>query len=272
MPYAIMVYLKPVDAGGLPAVAGYCAHAAFLDLVRSLDPGLAERLHEEGARKPFAVWMTRTRATDNAPQRQAFRLTILDDRLFPPIVGGILGRTNLRLRMGATRFVLTELATHPEAHHLAGFATYEGLRQAALPVETLALRFVTPTVFRSQKRDILWPDPRLLLQSWVRAWNAFADAKVAFDEEHVATDVSQRLRTMRQRIETRRVSLEEGVMSGFVGDAAFDLRDLTPDDRRTVATLGAFSFYSSTGRKTTMGMGQTRPASGLTQSPPSRTM
>ena len=51
---------------------------------------------------------------------------------------------------------------------------------------------------------------------------------------------------------------EEGGLSGFVGMCVYRLRGLSEQERRELTALANFAFYAGTGRKTAMGMGQTR--------------
>lgn len=53
--YACVIKLLTLDAADIPPPGGQHAHAAFLDLVRAVDPALAQRLHDLDGRKPFIV-------------------------------------------------------------------------------------------------------------------------------------------------------------------------------------------------------------------------
>jgi CRISPR-associated endoribonuclease Cas6 len=53
--YSTVVKLIAIQDGQLPATQGRLAHAAFLDIIRAVDPALAEALHASRGRKPFTV-------------------------------------------------------------------------------------------------------------------------------------------------------------------------------------------------------------------------
>ncbi len=257
MPYAVVAHAS-VDGSPVTGAAPHLAHAAFLDLVRRLDPALSNRLHAEAARKPFTVRLLSLKGRADANETNALRLTLLDDALFAPIVGGILQAQDVALRIGDSHIRITRIATHPDAHHLAGFATYEQISREAGPCSRIAMRFVSPTVFRSQGRDVLWPDPRLVWQSWVRAWNTHCDPELSVDEEYLLAEAIPSVLVTSQQVTSRRFRVAEGVLSGFIGAVQFDLKRLKPDDRRLLSRLAEYAFYCGTGRKTTMGLGQTR--------------
>lgn len=261
MPYALVAYLEPIGSpGALGHEEAAHAHAAFLNLVRGIDPVLSERLHADNERKPFSVWMLAASDPRTRERRPALRLTLLDDSLFAPIVGSLLRDEATTLRLGPNRYRITELATHPSAHHLAGFGAYAELMDQTLAPGRLIVRFVSPTAFRSQDRDVLWPDPRLVWQSWVRTWNAHCEPDQRFGEAALLGEYVTGVTVRRHEVRTRRVRVSEGVFAGFTGVAEYDLARVPEPGRRWLAVLARFSFFSGTGRKTTMGLGQTRPS------------
>lgn len=260
MPHAMVLPLERANDAPLPPGAAELTHAAFFDLLRRADASLAERLHADAERKPFTLGPLRDARKGGGA---ALRLTFLDDRLFPAFAGALLsGGLEAGLRVGEARFVITGLLTTPGAHPLAGCARYPDLLRAAQEAETvpetLLLRFATPTVFRSQKRDVLWPEPRLVWQSWARTWNAHADGPQQLDEARLVEQAETKVTVERHQLETRRVVLREGALIGFVGVCVYGLRELAEADRRVLTLLADFAFYAGTGRKTTMGLGQTR--------------
>lgn len=258
MPHALILPLQPLDNLPPPSEAGEYAHAAFFALLAQADAGLADRLHASGERKPFTLcplFRDRARPGDGA----ALRLTLLDQELLPAMLAGLLtAQSEPTIRLGHASYQITSVLTTRQAHPLAGSVTYQHLRE--LPArETLRLRFLTPTVFRSQKRDVLWPEPRLLWQSWVRAWGANAPQETGIlDEERIVSLAETGAQVIQYRLQTRRAALTHEGQPGFTGDCEFDLRKLPFSDRALLTTLAEFSFYAGTGRKTGMGMGQTQ--------------
>lgn len=53
MPTSTILFLTPTEDVTLPATMGHLAHAAFLDLVRQVDPELSQKLHDQPRNVPF---------------------------------------------------------------------------------------------------------------------------------------------------------------------------------------------------------------------------
>ena len=257
MPIAFVIAVEPANAAPLPNALGECIHAAFFSMLDVISPQLAREMHGIEARKPFTLSSLYDRRNERTRSiLTGLRVTLLDDALFPLILDALLSYPEVRrLRIGEADWTATEVYTSPQSHSLAAGASYADLVEAAEPVARLSVRFHSPTVFRSQKRDVVWPEPRLVWQSWARAWQDFSDTPLP-DEAQIAAWV-QEVAVAEHRIETNRIRLIESVQSGFVGRCTYDLTSLSLDAQRTLTTLADFASYSGTGRKTTLGLGQT---------------
>ncbi len=162
------------------------------------------------------------------------------------------------MRLGRAQYALHDVLTTPDGHPDANSASFAHLWNRTPPADTLTLRFVTPTAFRSHDRDILWPDPRLLWQSWARAWNAHAAADVPQIAEDALLACAERILLGPYHLQTRAMRFKGVAQTGFVGECAFGLGDLSAEERHLATVLAEFAFYAGTGRKTGIGMGQTR--------------
>ncbi len=186
MPNAFLLTLRRLNNAPLPANAGDVVHAAFFDLLSRGDAGLTERLHDANARKPFTVCLAPCNA-DASPHPlpatrhhlpatgHALRITLLDEELFAPFVDGLLRQSEIApLRLGNALYAPDALLTTSALHAEAGSASFADLWTQTPPADALALRFVTPTAFRSHDRDVCWPDPRFVWQSWARVEHPFS--------------------------------------------------------------------------------------------------
>ncbi|HZT44394.1 MAG TPA: CRISPR system precrRNA processing endoribonuclease RAMP protein Cas6 [Chthonomonadaceae bacterium] len=254
MPYALTLRLLPSAAAPLPGAASEYAHSALFHLLARANKNLADWLHANADRKPFTVDVQNGLQEGTA----ALRLTLLDDALFPLFVAAMQAiGPQPGLRLGPAHFRIANLPASMEASP----RTYAALWEQATPAEAMAIRFVTPTVFRSQKRDVLWPEPRLVWQSWARAWNQHAATDDPHPEEERLVQLAEtRITVERYHLQTRHVPFSDGGQVGFVGLCVYGLRGLAEADRRALGALADFAFYAGTGRKTAMGMGQTRRA------------
>ncbi|MCP4421959.1 MAG: hypothetical protein GY805_35545, partial [Chloroflexi bacterium] len=53
--YALIIRLITTKNGRIQATQGHLAHAAFLNILRQVDPAVSEAIHELHGRKPFTV-------------------------------------------------------------------------------------------------------------------------------------------------------------------------------------------------------------------------
>ena len=258
MPHAMVLPLQRVNDAALPYDVGECTHAAFFTLLKSADAALADRLHGSEDRKPFTLMLPPERRRPHVGDTCSLRLTFLDDALFPVLAGALLaGGLEDGLRIGQAQFLVTGLLTTPATHPLAGHATYANLVSKAAPEPMIALRFRTPTVFRSQKEDVLWPEPRLVWGSWARAWQQDAGEAAPLLPFERVMELAARVFVQRFHIRSQTFPLKSGGQTGFVGSCLMNAQHLNEDDRRVLNALADFAFYAGTGRKTAMGMGQT---------------
>jgi CRISPR-associated endoribonuclease Cas6 len=127
------------------------------------------------------------------------------------------------------------------------------------PVARGLVRFLTPTYFSRNGRDLPLPDPVLVLRSLVQRWNTFAPAGLAIDDALDKALLSAALITDHD-VETVRVQVgRDGWQTGFVGDAELALTPTAASDVGAVfAALLRFATVAGIGARTTFGFGQVR--------------
>jgi CRISPR-associated endoribonuclease Cas6 len=97
--------------------------------------------------------------------------------------------------------------------------------------------------------------PELVFDSWLQRWNALAPLSLP---QEVKTFAQGHLVLSRYQLHTRPVRFGESLYIGFVGRCSFRVLLDDPYWLRLAHLLAAFSFFSGTGHKTTIGLGQTR--------------
>lgn len=113
-------------------------------------------------------------------------------------------------------------------------------------------RFKSPTSFRSQGQQILFPTPELFLTSLMQKWNVFARKKIT---REIAEDFKKILVT-RYSLETQEVSFSDYKIIGFTGEASYKLPPgIDPMVKIVVNALAGLAPYSGVGYKTPMGLG-----------------
>ncbi|MGH3942477.1 MAG: CRISPR system precrRNA processing endoribonuclease RAMP protein Cas6 [Pseudonocardiaceae bacterium] len=152
-----------------------------------------------------------------------------------------------------------------EAHHQP-FAALAASR----PVARAFVRFLTPTYFSRNGRDVPLPDPVLVMRSLTQRWNAFAPTGLALDEPLSKALLSAVLLTDTD-VHTARVQIaHDAWQTGFVGDADLALtHTASPGVRAAFAALLRFATVAGVGARTTYGFGEVSPSL-PDQPPPSR--
>jgi CRISPR-associated endoribonuclease Cas6 len=155
------------------------------------------------------------------------------------------------------------LAEVPGAHPWAGADTFETLAgrhtlETHIP-HRVSLRFASPTLFRSKDMNVPLPAPGLVFGGLLDKWNAFAPFQLHPDTRRFAEDC---LAVSRYRLQTRQVVFGEnsgrGAVAGFVGHCSYAIRARDRYWMGLIQLLAAFAFYAGVGRRTTMGLGQTK--------------
>jgi CRISPR-associated endoribonuclease Cas6 len=202
--------------------------------------------------KPFAMWPL-SPAPGTAGQEWLLHAAWLPDGQPPASVAAPDA-----LRLGAVTCAVTE-TVHRAATH------------AQLAAGTLCggawLTFRSPTYFSQNGADTVLPDPRLIIGSWRRRWNAslpeghaLAVTDDAWQEIHRAARLASfALRT--ESMDSGRARAREG----FTGTAMIQLaRTESATARCAFGTLARFAEFCGTGAQTTHGFGATsvtaRPA------------
>jgi CRISPR-associated endoribonuclease Cas6 len=115
---------------------------------------------------------------------------------------------------------------------------------------------LTPTSFSKGDVDLPLPLPRLVFQSYLKRFNEFHDFAFLPDfvelvDLHTGIAELNRIRT--DTIKTKKVTL-----IGFTGEVSFEISKHAPLELVCQMNLLAdFAFFCGTGKKTTVGMGQT---------------
>ena len=86
--HALIIHLQATQDATLPATQGHLAHAAFLALIDSVRPELAQRLHDLSGRKPFTlspVWGLGTAKKSRHALRRG-RAAMIQSKRIPTVI------------------------------------------------------------------------------------------------------------------------------------------------------------------------------------------
>jgi CRISPR-associated endoribonuclease Cas6 len=264
---ALVVQLTPVEPVTLPAHLGRAVYQWWLSYMAEDDPALAESLHNSDERKPFTCSTLIGGRRGDAPftsvyqpeQPVWFRLTGLT-----PAVGRQLQRlaetAPSTIELHHTPFTVQAVATAD--HEWAGQSGYEQLAEPfllakAAPQFRVALRFASPTTFRSQAMSQPVPLPAWVFGSLLDRWNSFSPIQLADETRRYAAEC---IALSHYALRTRAVPLKEKIVQmGCLGLARYHLLNRDKFWANMINLLAAYSFYSGVGYQTTIGLGQTRP-------------
>ncbi len=141
-----------------------------------------------------------------------------------------------------------------EGHPWAGVSTYARLFQGPAGPD-LPLHFQSPTFFRRKGVHYPLPEPRLVLESLFRRFQAFAPltppeaVREALLERTTVRFLEGRTRPARTEVDT----------VGFVGKVVYHLPKATEEEALWLWALGRFAFFAGVGAKTSLGYGLVRP-------------
>lgn len=248
---------SPVDGD---VYLGRATHGWFLRTVARLDPALATRLHDKSGSpigpRPFTLWPA---LGDDKP---FLRVTSIDPALTTFLLDRWLPSLAPSVVLGQVAFNCGAVAQRPVQHPWAGQTCYANLMQTAAERQddALNLDFGTPTLFRSNNLDVPLPLPTLIFDGLLQKWNCFAPVPMNADlkpwiETHLAMG--------RYHLKTRLLTFGHNgrdAMPGFQGHCRLVFVKGAPIQQAMVHALAEFAFYAGVGRRTAMGMGQTRVA------------
>jgi CRISPR-associated endoribonuclease Cas6 len=130
----------------------------------------------------------------------------------------------------------------------------------------VTVTFHSPAYFSQNGSDVVLPDPRLILGSWRRQWNAWAPADDALKIDGEAwRDLHRSVRLTEFDLCTKRRDSGRGhERAGFTGTAVLGLgKDAPAASRARFGALARFAEFCGTGAQTTHGFGATTVAASL---------
>ena len=274
MPHAIVIQCVPREPLLAAALHGAQLQAAFLDLLRSINPQLAAELHDGNVLRNYAVSLLQPRWWDSRDSGQSqmrelkLRVACLDDRIYPALAqwaSASLGG-DLTIRLGQAHCeVARMLASNASGEPWAGYASFDELAERASEQETaVSLEFAAPTAFGQGDREEAMPLPRHVFGALFRRWNAACPGKLqidAYSSDEFLHRVEDNV-VLAHPFEIRSAIADLGVqlkLTGFVGHATYRIRR-KPSSAfvRFVNLLADAAFFTGLGKKTSRGCGAVR--------------
>jgi CRISPR-associated endoribonuclease Cas6 len=249
----------------MPATVGNALHALFFDLVAQKDWVMAHELHAARAEKPFAVSplqgeFTTTNGFLSLSDERVYwiRLTSIENRLSALLLE--LKDSITEVQIFGESFRVTRAVADASEHPWAGQTTFEDMYNSIVASpqpwqKKIRMSFFSPTTFRSGRKNIPLPVPRLVFLHLSQKWNAFSRINLG---SNIADIIDERLSLSRHSIRTNVLDFGTYKQIGFVGECEFLIHGENDIPSRVFHLLAKFAFYAGIGHKTTMGMGQAR--------------
>jgi CRISPR-associated endoribonuclease Cas6 len=258
---AVDVCLYPKADCELPHPCGHLLHAVLLQLVHQSNPDMAEQLHRNAQVKPFAIstlWPRSKKTGDKLeiPKYTAcrWRIGMVTKPVFEAVSGPLFQilASNGEINIQGKEFTILEANMEPPYGGVSNFKDLLGDDGSII-----ALKFVSPTMFRRKGLGVPLPEPHLVYGSLWQRWCAFSDVPV---DASIYDEMLSVLALREARIHTRVWKYPRFLMTGFVGLAVYELvKPVSKEARELFNALSQLSFYTGIGYRTTMGMGQCLP-------------
>lgn len=264
---SVVIQFSPMEEMVIPPTNGHLVHAWFLDLVRTQDRALSERLHKEDREKPFTVSPINGKIERRdgqwwllPDQRYWVRFTGLEKTISDILVDLPVKPAGPGLFQTVPCEVV-KIYRSPEEHEWAGEISYDALigaatYQAGSPTSPVRFHFASPTTFRTQDGDLPVPLPALVFGSLARKWDAYSTDPIG---PELAARLTETVLLSRYELRTSMQDFGRYRLVGFTGDCEYQVRrGVEPSVGQAVRVLAAFAFYAGVGYHTTMGLGQAR--------------
>jgi len=263
---SLVITLRNPQAASMAYDQGRALAGQFLAWVQNIDPILSESLHDpNNLPRPYTI-----SNLNNLPHSKGglvflpanseiwFRITSLLPKLSLFIVNRLLPQLPETMQIGDAVFSLKRFTWEVKDHPWAGWVKFDQLIENDLlgsASKRLRFEFASPTAFHSHGLHIPYILPELAINSWLRSWNAYAPVTFPGSLREV---INESVAVSYYKMQTAPVRFGKATFVGGIGKCTFNIIDQDPYWRHVINVLSAFAFYSGTGVKTALGMGQTR--------------
>lgn len=266
---SLVVGLEAKTEIKVKGLGGEVLHGLLFDVLRKTTPDIASKLHQLEDQKPFSLspflegHELRQGYSHIASGRVVtFRLNLLTEELLTTAMraffasmaeGTIFNLSGKPVILCTINMCQTEVAPFTSFHKLLTEAHTETV---------LILEFLTPTSFKSDGIQMLFPEPGLVFSSLLRRWNFFSDMKLP--QEYI--ELLPSIKVSSYSLRTELIHFSKYKMIGFKGRVEYRLPEKSLQHfHQALNALTDFAFYAGVGAKTTMGMGQTKRVNSQTR-------
>jgi CRISPR-associated endoribonuclease Cas6 len=200
---------------------------------------------------PFKTFVAKEMKFSNGESVYA-RVAFVDDTSAYRFAELFQKHRNKTVRLGQASFSLSRVFL-PGEHELSLSLNPAQLTLGGLSV---GMRFLTPTGFKRNERQIFLPLPELVFGGLLRRWRLLVESEAWLNLEAILPQIE----IHNYRVESHAVQLKsDRTLRGFCGETEYSFRNVTESEQRALSTLAFFAFFSGVGYKTSQGMGEVLP-------------
>jgi len=250
----VIIKLKCVVPGTLKGYGGTEIHGWFFNYLKGIEHDLSTLIHAMDE-KPFTIGplyggkKERGKTIVTEGGEYSFSLASLNKEMFEVLVTVSSDLTGKEIQLGSGKFLVTGVNPIFGEKGLTYFDLLEK-RQSSLEIN---LEFCSPTSFRQQGVQEVFPLPNLVFGSLLRKWNSFSPVILPVELAYSSVFVKK------FNLRTELVDFGNYKIIGCVGTCTYQMDKRLMDYQVNIfTTLASFAGISGVGYKTSMGLGDVR--------------
>ena len=262
---AVVYELRAENSARLPFINGRFMHAAFFKILNENSPELGSFVHNELNIKPFTVsFLEPVEKIPSFDERWSvrrgdkflWRVTGLNEKILRAALNINIGE---KIQAGALTLSVKNIIADENVRADSGVVAVSDFIAHVKnfsPVKEISFDFVSPVSFRIDDFDAPYPRAELIFASLADKWTQ-ADLPAA-DKKNIREFAAQvRLTDWQGQSKKFYFAHNRGV-SAFWGKFFYNIEALSGDVQKVFLLLAKFAEFSSVGRLTGQGFGQTR--------------
>ena len=256
---ALTYELRAENPAKLPFINGRFMHAAFFKIINENSPALGTFIHSKMNLKPFTVSFLDP--ADKLPSFEERWQVRSDDKFFWRVTGlnaeilqaAMSVPIDYKIQAGA----LTLRIENIRVDSCVAVKDFISRIKDYAPVKEICFNFVSPVSFRINNFDAPYPRAELIFASLADKWTQ-SEMPAAIDKKVIRELAAQiRLKEWEGRSKKFYFAPDRGLLA-FWGKFSYSVEALSDTVQKVFLLLAKFGEFSSVGRLTGQGFGQTR--------------
>lgn len=251
----IIIKLNCMDPGLLKGSGGLEIHGWLFNWIKNIDSVLSTKLHNMDE-KPFAIGPIYGGKKENGQtilegnKEYSFTLSSLNEEFFNILLIMQSQLIDSEIKLGKCRLIVKEIVPFLNREGL----TYPDILNIKVKnSRNITMQFFSPTSFRQQGVQEIFPQSSLVFGSLLRKWNTFSPVLLPNEL------ANSNLLVKKFNLKTEMVDFGRYKIIGCIGTCTYEFdRRLTDYQVRMLKCLALFANVSGVGYKTSMGLGDVK--------------